>query len=372
MPSRLARLSASPTEQCPIPAFNPSSPLSPRDSLEQTRSRGCSDTEGPSSQDLIYFDFTKIDYELERARKLGSGLWSNVYMSEPTLSRPQPVPGRLTPPYSPRASISASTAVFAIKVPARKDANVVLRHEAKMLSHLQSFAGMSQYVVPFFGLDGRNDALVFEAVIGGSMHDLSNRLRHMTDFARHQEVVSIFPGLAMDLISALEFMHDAGVVHADIKPQNVLLDVSDHYSLPAPVIRARFIDFSAAFIPSIEDSMPAGAGTWDYMAPEQISIQKDLSKPTFASDVWSLGITLLSVIVLGSPYTAACGSNLFMLREAVKSGNPIGFAKIDLKVKERMDACQSFIDCCRLALQKDRVKRTTAGAWKRWLEAHDV
>lgn len=249
---------------------------------------------------------------------------------------------------------------------------MVLRHEAKVLSRLQTVPGVTQYIVPFFGLDERNDALIFEAVIGGSMEDLTGRLRHMTDFTRHQEVVSLFPGLALDLVSGLEFIHSVGVVHADIKPQNILLDVSDHYSLPAPIIRARYIDFSAAFMPLVEDSMPAGAGTWDFMAPEQMRIQKELNKPTFASDIWSLGITLLQVIVLDSPYRAACGSNLFMLREAIKSGDPLSFAKMDPKVKERMDACQTFIDCCRLALQKDRDRRTSAGPWRKWLEDQDV
>jgi hypothetical protein len=97
-------------------------------------------------------------------------------------------------------------------------------------------------------------------------------------------------------------------------------------------------------------------------------IQKDLSTPTFASDVWSLGISLLFVIVLGSPYTAACGGNVFMLREAIKSGDPMGFARMDPVVQKRMQACQEFIDCCKLALLKDREQRSSAGAWKEWLE----
>lgn len=279
--------------------------------------------------------------------------------------------GTLTPPATPRrhVSLASSAAVFAVKMPSRKDAVVVLGHEARMLSHLGHFLGAAQYIVPFFGLDRRNEALVFEAVIGGSLADLCNRLQHMTELARHQEVVSVFPSLALDLISGLEFMHDAGIVHADIKPQNILLDVSDHYSLPAPVIRARYIDFSAAFLSERGPVANAG-GTWDYMAPEQMRSQKDLSRPTFASDIWSLGISLLTVIVLGSPYTATCGNNMFMLREAIKTGDPLSFARNDPKAKQRMDACQMYIDCCKLALQKDRDRRVKAIAWRTWLENH--
>lgn len=104
------------------------------------------------------------------------------------------------------------------------------------------------------------------------------------------------------------------------------------------------------------------------MAPEQLRIQKELNTPTFASDIWGLGITLLCIIVGDSPYTAACGGNDFMLREAIKSGDPIGFARMDPVPRKRLAACQDFVDCCRLALNKDRVKRTTAAAWGSWLE----
>ena len=104
------------------------------------------------------------------------------------------------------------------------------------------------------------------------------------------------------------------------------------------------------------------------MAPEQLRIQKDLNTPTFASDVWSLGMTLLYIIVGDSPYAAACGSgNLFMLREAIKSGDPLGFARMDPVVQKRMAACQDFVDCVRLVLQKDRDRRIDTLSWEKWV-----
>ncbi|EMC92132.1 hypothetical protein BAUCODRAFT_53461, partial [Baudoinia panamericana UAMH 10762] len=202
-------------------------------------------------------------------------------------------------------------------------ARTVFVQEAKVLTHLMQHPSAIQYIVRFYGLDERNSALVFEAVLGGSLENLSSRLRQMTEVARHVELVNIFPGLADDLVSGLQFVHGSGVVHADIKPANVLLDISEHYSSQRPVLRARYIDFSASFRMDSEDTTANAGGTWDYMAPEQMRIQKDLNTPTFASDVWSLGLTLLSLIVGGSPYIASCGGNVFMLREAVKSGDPI-------------------------------------------------
>ncbi|KAI5359660.1 Putative serine/threonine-protein kinase, active [Septoria linicola] len=338
------------------------SPVTPLTNLSSARTS--IESPGPA---ILPFDFSKIDYELERAKVLGEGLWSTVYLAEQKASKAPSspsLPRRLfRKPRAPSAPL-----LFAVKTPARQDAKEVFLQEARILSHLQRRSSSRMYIVPFYGLDDRCDSLVFEAVIGGSLDDLCSRLRQMTEVARHLEVISLFPGIAYDLIAGLEFLHANGVVHADIKSGNVLLDISQHASQQKPVIRARYIDFSAAFIPAENDGATNAGGTWDFMAPEQLRIQKEFNTPTPASDIWSLGITLLSIMVGGSPYTAACGGNNFMLREAIKSGDPLGFARMDPVPRKRLTACQDFVDCCRLALKKDRENRITASAWKSWLE----
>lgn len=329
------------------------------------------DTASPGSQtevEITPFNFSRIDYEPDRARRIGHGLWSSVYLAEPIIKSSKPVGDELTPPTSPqRKFASPSTRLFAVKIPSRRDAKNIFSQEGVVLTRLQRSSTAHQHIVSFHGLDARNSSLVFEGVIGGSLLDLTYRLQVMTEFARHLELRTLFPGFASDLISGLRFIHAAGIVHADIKPANVLLDITDDYGLQQPVLRARYIDFSASFVFG-EDSAANAGGTWDFMAPEQLRIQRELNTPTFASDVWSLGISLLSIIVGGSPYTAACGSNAFMLREAIKSGDPLGFARMDPVVQKRTAACQDFVDCCRLALQKDRERRYTVAAWEAWLE----
>jgi len=360
---------ASPDQPCSVqqPA---SGVLTPPLTPDKSRSRTAS-SESENSPELLAFDSSRIDYELEGATVLGSGLWSVVVLADAVFKPACPAdPNLPSPPTSPQKKRpTPSSSLFAIKKPARRDAIPVFHQEAKILTYLMRQRATSQYIIPFYGLDERNSALVFEAVIGGSLEALNNRLKQMTEVSRHLELITIFLTLALDLISGLDFMHAAGVVHADLKPANVLLDISEHPSLPRPVIRARYIDFSAAFRPAADDGASAAnaGGTWDYMAPEQMRIQKDLSTPTAASDVWSLGITLLSLIVGGSPYTAACGGNVFMLREAVKSGDPLGFARMDPVAHKRMAACQDYVDCCRLALHKDRDRRTSAKNWKAWV-----
>ncbi|KAF2482735.1 kinase-like domain-containing protein [Neohortaea acidophila] len=333
-------------------------------------------TETPvSSHDqsnTMLFDFSRIDYELDRARLIGSGLWSSVYLAESLpISPPPSSRDSLTPPSTPnRHHATSVSSVVAVKCPARPDAKSVFEHEARILNHLHSAPRVNEHIVAFHGLDPRNSNLVFEGVIGGSLEDLSGRLNVVTELSRHLEVRQLFPGLARDLIAGLHFLHSMRVVHADIKPANILLDIVDT-GRQDPVLRARYIDFSASFLLDEDNSKLNAGATWDFMAPEQLRIQKELNQPTFASDVWGLGITLLYIIVGGSPYKAACGTNLFMLREAIKSGDPLGFARMDPAVDKRLKACQDFVDCCRLALQKDRERRCTAEGWAEWLEQQE-
>jgi hypothetical protein len=57
---------------------------------------------------------------------------------------------------------------------------------------------------------------------------------------------------------------------------------------------------------------------------------------------------------------------MFRLREGIKAGDPLGFAAMDPAARKRMQACQGFVDCCRLALQKEKGKRVGAEGWKAW------
>ena len=97
--------------------------------------------------------------------------------------------------------------------------------------------------------------------------------------------------LAAGCAEALESIHNAGLVHRDLKPSNVLV------SPDGP----RVIDFGVARAAErIQLTVTRGAlGTPAYMAPEQA---RDTRQASMASDVFSLGATLLFAAAGHPPY----------------------------------------------------------------------
>ncbi len=91
--------------------------------------------------------------------------------------------------------------------------------------------------------------------------------------------------LGVHLCSAVAYLHNHGWLHLDVKPDNVISDGG----------RARLIDLS---ISGREGPSAAGAGTYDYLAPEQARGEN----VSAATDVWGIGITLYEVLTGTVPF----------------------------------------------------------------------
>ncbi len=97
-------------------------------------------------------------------------------------------------------------------------------------------------------------------------------------------------GVAIKLARAVDALHRAGVVHRDIKPDNVIL-TSDG--------GLRLVDLGVARVPRLEE-FPAGdiPGTPSFMAPELFRGEAGDE----ASDLYALGVTVYRMFCGGYPY----------------------------------------------------------------------
>jgi len=122
------------------------------------------------------------------------------------------------------------------------------------------------------GEDGRNAYLVSELVEGATLAE-RQRQGELSDHDVGE--------MASDLCDALEHAHSRGVVHRDIKPQNVLLGNER---------RAKLMDFGIARVLDGAGITASGdvIGTLAYMAPEQA--EGEAADPP--ADVYSLALTL--------------------------------------------------------------------------------
>ncbi len=98
--------------------------------------------------------------------------------------------------------------------------------------------------------------------------------------------------IGLDLIDALEHAHERGVIHRDIKPQNVLVPDRGDSRRPGPA--AKLADFGGASIAE-EDALTRTGdvlGTLAYMAPEQ-SEGREAGEP---ADLYSLALVLYEAL----------------------------------------------------------------------------
>jgi serine/threonine protein phosphatase PrpC len=96
--------------------------------------------------------------------------------------------------------------------------------------------------------------------------------------------------IAIKLARAAAALHRAGIIHRDIKPDNVILEREGSLKL---------IDFGVVRIPGLEDSPPQDIpGTLAYMAPEMF----DGEAGNEATDIYALGVTLFRAFTSEYPY----------------------------------------------------------------------
>ena len=166
--------------------------------------------------------------------------------------------------------------------------------------------GSCPYIVPLLEvfsnpLDGTL-SMCLEYMDGGSLQSL-------VDIGGCQNEIAL-ASIAFQMLSGLNFLHSQRLIHRDVKPSNALLSSSGRVKL-ADFGLTRSLDSGHSLAESF-------VGTFLYMSPERLA-----GEPySFLSDVWSLGITLFSVILGKYPYPEVSKKGYWELLHATQRGPP--------------------------------------------------
>jgi eukaryotic-like serine/threonine-protein kinase len=156
------------------------------------------------------------------------------------------------------------------------------RREARVIARLEH-----PNIVPIhaFGIDDGVPWMAMRLVPGGTVHSLTRE-----GPLAGPRILEILRGVA----DALDYAHENGVVHRDVKPQNILLDSAR---------RVYLADFGVARMlegPAVLTQEGAVTGTPQYMAPEQA-----MAQPVDRScDIYALGIVAYEMFTGRVPFQA--------------------------------------------------------------------
>jgi WD40 repeat protein len=150
--------------------------------------------------------------------------------------------------------------------------------------------------------------------------------------------------LTAQLASALAAAHQAGVVHRDLKPRNVMIDDRQ---------QVRLLDFGLAKSLGEGSLSMSGeiTGTAHYMSPEQTLAKRVVVD--HRADIWALGVILYELLTLRRPFD---GKNLQQVVYEICFKEPVPIQRLNARVP------RDLVTICSKALEKDPQNRYATAA----------
>ena len=110
--------------------------------------------------------------------------------------------------------------------------------------------------------------------------------------------------LTRQVLEGVHYLHAKGIVHRDLKLENILLDEAN------PGMAIKIADFGLSKVFSPSTTLQTVCGSPLYMAPELLTVEQS-GNYSPAVDVWSVGVILFILLAGYSPFGAlldcACG-----------------------------------------------------------------
>ena len=175
-------------------------------------------------------------------------------------------------------------------------------------SSSSSFSSRYLYFVMELATGGDLAGLIRRGLLSSSSPSSSSSKDHRFGSWRRSSV----PWYASQLIEAVEFLHSRGILHCDLKPENVLLDATTGHLLLADFGCA--LDTKQQQEPEEPQSLLFPRGTALYASPEILRASSPCVL-TVAVDYWSVGCILHAMLHGQSPFDR--GSEALTVRAIV-------------------------------------------------------
>lgn len=162
--------------------------------------------------------------------------------------------------------------------------------------------------------------------------DLKSSIRRMGPLTAGKAVF-----IAKQMCKGLKEAHELGVVHRDLKPQNIMIDRDGN---------TRIMDFGIARFLKTKGMTETGMmiGTPHYISPEQVT-GKDIDK---RSDIYSLGIIIFEMVTGRVPFEGETPINIAFMHKTEKAPDPRKF-----NAQVPLDLSRMILKC----MEKDKKKR---------------
>ncbi|MEL6150860.1 MAG: protein kinase, partial [Chloroflexota bacterium] len=205
-----------------------------------------------------------------------------------------------------QGGMAAVYEVFDLKLKRRVAMKIMHEHLASQNAFRDMFVREGQnaarldhpFIVKVYGFNitGEYLYIVMELIEGGNLRRYVKRLAEIGQFIDYAEAAEI----VRQLSSAIHYAHDRGMVHRDLKPDNVMLKPRKDKG-PGLNYRPIITDFGLARLTTAGDEQATATqpiGTYPYMSPEQVNAEP-VDRRT---DIYALGIILFELSVGRLPY----------------------------------------------------------------------
>jgi serine/threonine protein kinase len=117
--------------------------------------------------------------------------------------------------------------------------------------------------------------------------------------------------IMLQIAAGMKYLHESGVMHRDLKADNVLINVVENESYISPSVQVKLTDFGMSKL-NLNNSRftTMGVGTAQWRAPEVFKDKQNTEKYTNAADVYSFALVFFEVLTGEVPFANISNSQI--------------------------------------------------------------